>query len=97
MEISPASPGTLFETQSISFTCTATGASDITYVWLRNGAVLTGSEFNVTVADNELTVSYLTAADWDDVTITCRAVAMEIVGTTSVNLTVERKLINRGV
>ena len=88
------SPELLFETQSVTLTCLIGGVSstDANYTWTRDGGVeLTGSEGNVVLLGNQLTITNVSIAEWDGVCIACQAVAMTTMGSDSVNLTVTSK------
>ena len=88
------SPEMLFETQTVTLTCLIDGAGviDANYTWLRDGGVeLTGSESNVMLLGNQLSISNVSVSEWDGVCITCQAVTMTTMGSGSINLTITSK------
>ena len=88
------SPELLFETQTVTLTCLIDGgsATDANYTWLRDGgSELTGSERNVVLLGDRLTISNVSIAEWDGVCIACQAITLTTMGSGSINLTVISK------
>ena len=87
-------PELLFENQNVMLTCLIEGvsATDANYTWMRDGGVeLTESEDNVMLLGNQLTITDVSIAEWDGVSIACQAISMTTMGSGSINLTVTSK------